>query len=131
MRVRAKFGFQLERLPILLDALIHMSRVVGDHPGVFIDDEREWINLLRPHLLRDRFRVPPHGGQIEGVPVMRECIVWIKLDCLFELLLGARPVPIVKRCDVSQRGLSFSERVVYFQRLRRRRLRPRHCFARR
>src|SRR4030095_1625619 len=51
---------------------------------------------------------------------MSSRVVWVQRNGPPEFTLGPGPVPIVNQLDVPQRGMSFSERVVDFERLFRR-----------
>ena len=63
----------------------------------------------------NRFFVPSHLRQVDGIPVVRLGIIGIQFDSLFQFLLGAREVPIIKKGEEAQGGMRLAERWIQFQ----------------
>ena len=129
MRAR-KSRFEFQRLSILGDALVQLARIIENRSHILINDEREWVDLLRVCFFRERISVSSNCCKVTGVPVMTESVSLIKLESVFEFLFSSGPIPVIKSDDVSDRSLRLNERVVDLQRLCCRRFGSRHGFCR-
>src|SRR6266852_6211727 len=72
----------------------------------------------------------PLAHQEVRIPVVRVGVVGIQLEGSLEPSLSRRPIPIVEKCNVSQRRVGLAERVINRERALRRLLRLGHGFSR-
>ena len=96
-----------------------------------IYDQRQRVELLGP-LQRSEGLLGPGGHpQTYAIPVIGRRIVRVELDGSLEFPFGAGPVPLIRRKNPCQRGVSLSQGVVDLQCLRGRSLGLWHTLSRR
>src|SRR5262245_11694777 len=100
IKVRVHIDCALE----LLYCQVISSREVEckSYPG--IDAEREWVELLCPLHLFNRFIKSPCDDQIETITMMGGSIAGVQFDSSFELLLRILQIPIERSPYHSKRG---------------------------
>src|SRR5204863_2506189 len=82
------------------------------------DDGREWIFLLGLFGYGDRLIRPAHRHQVLGIPVICDRMTGIEFKSTLEFFFEAGPVPVMQS-DVSQRGVSLAQRIIYLKSLPR------------
>src|SRR6185369_12224561 len=112
-----KTTIHLEVVLKLLERFVITTSDVEQQSDIRRDRQREWIKLVRLSQLRNRFIELAHRGQIDkSIPVMRNRITWFQVERTFEFPFRRFPIPIVTGEAVSERRVSFCQRVVEFER---------------
>src|SRR5262245_32726655 len=110
---------QLQRLVALLNRLIESPRIVKLLRQVKVHYRGNWVTIEGSFRLAYGFVGPPATAKIKGVRwiIIGHARSRIQREGSLKMLVGSRPIPVVRGADPSQCDVGLCEVVVDFQRL--------------